>query len=197
MAHRLAKVVEATRDEHDPVSKPRLRVAEAILDDPYALHSRQNMLHHHTDLADHAIMLPLRFASLHPCLLLDWLEYHDFCRRERLKTGILMQLAIRRKSIRGSLGQGFVVSRTRPVPLKKRTFRSPRSPMTTFLSVCVFFTAVVCTLHRIVRGTLSRALGSVNHKAVAFTRGEYAFACGGVTSGQKEIPLQRCLPHVG
>ena len=138
-----------------------------------------------------------RSASLHPCLLLDWLEYHDFCRRERLKTGILMQLAIRRKSIRGSLGQGFVVSRTRPVPLKKRTFRSPRSPMTTFLSVCVFFTAVVCTLHRIVRGTLSRALGSINHKAVAFTRGEYAFACGGVTSGQKEIPLQRCLPHVG
>jgi len=113
VAHRLAKVVEATRDEHDPVSKPRLRVAEAILDDPYALHSRQNMLHHHTDLADHAIMLPLRFASLHPCLLLDWLEYHDFCRRERLKTGILMQLAIRRKSIRCSLGQGFVVSRTR------------------------------------------------------------------------------------
>lgn len=113
MANGLAKVVETASDEHDPVSKPRLGVAEAIFDDPYSLHSGQNMLYCHTDLADHAIMLPLLFASLHPRLLLDWLEYHHFCRRECLKTSILMQLAIRRKTIRCSLGQGFVMHRTR------------------------------------------------------------------------------------
>lgn len=54
-----------------------------------------------------------RSSSLHPWLLLDWLEYHYFCRRECLKTGILMQFAISRKPILCSLGQGFVVNRTR------------------------------------------------------------------------------------
>lgn len=113
MADGLAEVVEAASDEHDPVGKPRFRVAEAVFDDAYSLHSRQNMLHGHTDLADHAIMLPLLFASLHPRLLLDWLEYHHFCRCKGLKTSILMQLAVRRKTILCSLSQGFVVNRTR------------------------------------------------------------------------------------
>ena len=59
MPHGLTEVMETTSNEHHPVCKPRFGVAEAIFDDPYSLHSGQNMLYRHPDLADHAIMLPL------------------------------------------------------------------------------------------------------------------------------------------
>ena len=112
MTNRLAEVMEAAGNQHNPVGKPRLGVAKALFDDPYTLHSCQNVLHRDTDLADQAIMLPFLLASLLTRLLLDGLEYHHSCRCERLKTSILMQFAVRGKTKVRSFRQGFVVNRT-------------------------------------------------------------------------------------
>gem|GEM_PF-6355640 len=46
----LTEVVQATRDEHDTVSKACFRIPKAVFDDPYPLDSRQDMLHCHPKL---------------------------------------------------------------------------------------------------------------------------------------------------
>ena len=113
MAKGLAEVVEATGDQHDLVSKPRFGVAKAVFDDPYPLHSCQNVLDGDRDLADQAIMFPFLRASLLTRLLLARLGYEHSCGREGLNARILMQLTVSGKAIGCSFRQGFVVNRTR------------------------------------------------------------------------------------
>lgn len=109
MTKRLAKVVEATGDEHDPVGKAGFGVPKAVFDDPDALDPGQHMLDGDPDLADQAIMLPFLLSALLARLLLARLIDHNSCGCEGLKGTILMQLTVRGKTKLGPFGQGFVV----------------------------------------------------------------------------------------
>lgn len=110
MPNRLAKVVEATGNEHDPVGKAGFGVAKAVFDDPGALDPGQHMLNGDADLADQAIMLPFLLRALLARLFLDRLIDDHSCRREGLKGTVLMQFAVRWKAKAGALSQRFVVN---------------------------------------------------------------------------------------
>lgn len=112
MANGLAEVVEAAGDEHHPIRKSRFGVSEAVLDNPYPLHSCQNVLRYDADLAHEPVVFPLLLGALLTGLLLDWLKNDHFCGRKGLEPTILMQLAVRGEVIVDALCQGLVVNRT-------------------------------------------------------------------------------------
>ena len=105
--------MEATGNQHDPVSKARFGVAKAIFNDSYALDPSQYMLNHHPNLADDAIVLPFLLRSLLARLLLDRLIDDHARRREGLKGAILMQFTVRGKGQGRAFREGFVMHRAR------------------------------------------------------------------------------------
>jgi hypothetical protein len=110
MTNRLTEIMESAGNQQNQVCKLRLGVAKAF--DPYTLHSRQNMVHSHTNLTNHAMIRSFLLPPLLPRLLLDGLEDDHSSRCKRLKTRILMQLAVRGKTEGCLFHQGFIVNRT-------------------------------------------------------------------------------------
>lgn len=109
MTNRLAEVVEATGDEHDPVGKAGFGVPKAVFHDPDTLDPGQHMLGGDANLAHQAIMLPFLLRAFLAWLLLNRLVDHHAGGREGLKGAVLMQFTIRRKAEVAAFGQGFVV----------------------------------------------------------------------------------------
>ena len=87
----LTEVVQATRDEHDAVSKACFRIPKAVFDDPYPLDPRQNMLHCHPKLPHQMIMGTVGIRSFLTTRFLDRLIDHYIHRRKTLKATILIQ----------------------------------------------------------------------------------------------------------
>jgi len=111
MPHLHPQVMQATGNEHDPVSEAGFRIAEAFFDDADAFDAREDMFNDDPELPDHAVVLPLRIRPVVPWLFLDRLIDHDGIGRKALKGTILIQLTVGGKQERGALRQGFIVHR--------------------------------------------------------------------------------------
>ncbi len=89
----LPEMMQATGDQHDPVSEARFGVAEALFDDPQALDPGQDMLDSDADLPHQVVMRALRIRSLLTALFLDRLIDHHIHWHKALKPTVLIQFA--------------------------------------------------------------------------------------------------------
>lgn len=109
----LPEIMQATGDQHDPVSEAGFGVAEALFDDVQALDPGQHMLHRHADLPHQVIMGTLRVRPLLARLFLDRLIDDHIHRYKALKPTILIQLTLRWKPKVCSFSHRFIMSRPR------------------------------------------------------------------------------------
>jgi len=103
MPHLHPQVMQATRNQHDPVGEARFGVAEAFFDDADPFDAREDMFNDDPELPHHAVVLPLCVRPIVPWLFLDRLIDHNGVGRKALKGTILIEFTVGGELERGAL----------------------------------------------------------------------------------------------